>query len=302
MGNTLVASAKKEVAKMTFSNFMASPAITKKVNEVVQGKDGQRFITALVSAVASNPKLAECNQMSIFSAALVGESLKLSPSPQLGQYYLVPYKKNKTAESNAQFQIGYKGYIQLAIRSGQYRKIIPLPIKEGELVSWNPLTEEIELNLIQDDKVRENTKTTGYYFTFELVNGFKKSMYWSYEKMLNHADIYSKAFSEKSYIDLLAGKIPDDELWKYSSFWYKNFDEMALKTLIRQGLSKWGVLSIEMQNAYTNDQAVIKDGVIDYVDSADITGYQEPPALPVHEEEPEQPKTTAKTLVESVEQ
>ena len=77
---------------------------------------------------------------------------------------------------------------------------------------------------------------------------------------------------------------------------------MALKTLIRQGLSKWGVLSIEMQNAYTNDQAVIKDGVIDYVDSADITGYQEPPALPVHEEEPEQPKTTAKTLVESVEQ
>ena len=302
MGNTLVASAKKEVAKMTFSNFMASPAITKKVNEVVQGKDGQRFITALVSAVASNPKLAECNQMSIFSAALVGESLKLSPSQELGQYYLVPYKNNKTNETNAQFQIGYKGYYQLAIRSGQYRHIIVLPVKEGELVKWDPLEEKIELNLIQDDKVRENTKSMGYYFTFELVNGFKKSMYWSYEKMLNHADIYSKAFSEKSYMDLLAGKIPEKDLWKYSSYWYKNFDGMAMKTLIRQGLSKWGVLSIDLQTAFRNDQAVIKDGVIDYVDSADITGYQEPQALPVHEEEPEQPKTTAKTLVESVEQ
>lgn len=280
MGNTLVASARKDDVKLTFSNFMASPAVRKKVEEVVSGKDGQRFITALVSSVAANQKLAECNQMSIFSAALVGESLKLSPSPQLGQYYLVPYKKNKTAESNAQFQIGYKGYIQLAIRSGQYRRIIPLAIKEGELVNWNPLTEEIELNLIQDDKVREKARTTGYYFTFELINGFKKSIYWSYEKMLNHADLYSMAFSEKKYMDLLAGKIPDDELWKYSSFWYKNFDEMALKTLIRQGLSKWGVLSIDMQTAYTHDQAVIKDGVIDYVDSTtDITGYQEPPAL-----------------------
>ena len=179
-----------------------------------------------------------------------------------------------------------KGYIQLAIRSGQYRKINVLPIKEGELVSFDPMTEEIEVNLIEDDELREKTPTAGYYAMFEYVNGFRKAIYWSYKKMLNHADQYSKAFSKKSYQDLKDGKIPEDQKWKYSSFWYKNFDDMACKTMLRQLISKWGIMSIEMQKALEYDQGVgiVKDGKasgVEYVDSPDADIVVEPtPAEP----------------------
>lgn len=208
----------------TFSNFMASPAIQNKIKSVV--KDSTTFTGALVSAVATNPNLAECDQFTIFSAALLGESLKLSPSPQLGQFYLVPFNDKKRNCKVAQFQLGYKGYIQLAIRSGFYKKLNVLAIKEGELISYNPLDEEIEVNLIQDDSIREQTPTIGYYAMFEYTNGFRKTMYWSREKMLAHADKYSMAFSAEKYELLQAGKIPTSELWKYSSFWYKDFDGM----------------------------------------------------------------------------
>lgn len=174
-----------------------------------------------------------------------------------------------------------KGYIQLAIRSGQYRKINVLPIKEGELVSFDPMTEEIEVNLIEDDELREKTPTAGYYAMFEYVNGFRKAIYWSYKKMLNHADQYSKAFSKKAYQDLKDGKIPQSDLWKYSSFWYKNFDDMACKTMLRQLISKWGIMSIEMQKALEYDQGVgiVKDGKasgVEYVDSPDADLVIEP--------------------------
>ncbi len=273
MGNSLTKQS-TGVSNVTFSTFMASPAIRKKISEVVQGADGQRFITAIISTVATNPKLAECNHFTIFSAALLGESLKLSPSPQLGQYYLVPYK-NKNNGMQAQFQLGYKGYIQLAIRSGQYRKINVLEIKEGELISFDPLSETLEIDFIKNDIQREQSKTIGYYVSFELINGFRKALYWSYEKMLNHADKYSQAFSSKKYAELLEGKIPESDLWKYSSFWYKNFDEMAKKTMLRQIISKWGVMSIELQTAFKNDTGVIQeDNTVDYVDE-NITGFVE---------------------------
>lgn len=271
MGNSLTKQS-TGVSNVTFSTFMASPAIRKKISEVVQGADGQRFITAIISTVATNPKLAECNHFTIFSAALLGESLKLSPSPQLGQYYLVPYK-NKNNGMQAQFQLGYKGYIQLAIRSGQYRKINVLEIKEGELISFDPLSETLEIDFIKNDIQREQSKPIGYYVSFELINGFRKALYWSYEKMLNHADKYSQAFSSKKYAELLEGKIPESDLWKYSSFWYKNFDEMAKKTMLRQIISKWGVMSIELQTAFKNDTGVIQeDNTVDYVDE-NITGF-----------------------------
>lgn len=259
----------------TFSNFMASPAIQNKIKSVV--KDSTTFTGALVSAVATNPDLAECDQFTIFSAALLGESLKLSPSPQLGQFYLVPFNDKKRGCKVAQFQLGYKGYIQLAIRSGFYKKLNVLAIKEGELISYNPLDEEIEVNLIQDDSIREQTSTIGYYAMFEYTNGFRKTMYWSREKMLVHADKYSMAFSAEKYELLQAGKIPTSELWKFSSFWYKDFDGMAYKTMLRQLISKWGIMSIDMQNAIDGDMAVIKeDGSKDYIDNPPVeTGYIE---------------------------
>ena len=112
---------------------------------------------------------------------------------------MVPFKNKKKGVTEAQFQLGYKGYIQLAIRSGYYKKLNVLAIKEGELIRYNPLEEEIEVSLIEDDIEREETPTAGYYAMFEYENGFKKSMYWSKKKMLAHADKYSAAFSAKSF-------------------------------------------------------------------------------------------------------
>lgn len=278
--NSLVQQTKKQL----FSVFITQDAIKNKINQMVGGKDGQRFITSMISAVSVNPALAECDFSTILSAAMLGESLKLSPSPQLGQYYMVPYKKkgrNGDPDTvTAQFQLGYKGYIQLAIRSGYYRKINVLAIKEGELIKFDPLEEVIEVRLIEDEEERENAKTIGYYAMFEYHNGFKKAMYWSKKKMLAHADKYSSAFSKDgtkardpkynkvSFADFEAGKVKESDMWLYSSFWYKDFDGMAYKTMLRQLISKWGIMSIEMQNALEKDESVIsEDGSFEYVDN-----------------------------------
>ena len=253
----------------TFSAFLTSDAIKARINNMVGGKDGQRFITSIISAVSINPMLAECDHSTILSAAMLGESLKLSPSPQLGQYYLVPFNDKKRGTKVAQFQLGYKGYIQLAIRSGQYKKLNVLAIKEGELIRFDPLNEEIEVKLIEDDTVREATPTIGYYAMFEYINGFRKAMYWSREKMMAHADKYSMAFHADKYQELLEGKIPQSEMWKYSSFWYKDFDGMAYKTMLRQLISKWGIMSIDLQKAMDGDMGTInEDGSVDYVDNS----------------------------------
>ena len=282
----------------TFSAFLTQDAIKKRINDMVGGKDGQRFVTSIISAVSVNPALAECDHSTILSAAMLGESLKLSPSPQLGQYYLVPFNDKKRGCKVAQFQLGYKGYIQLAIRSGYYKKLNVLAIKAGELVHYDPLNEEIEVNLIEDDTVREATETIGYYAMFEYTNGFKKAMYWSREKMMAHADKYSMAFSAEKYRDLLAGKIPQSEMWKYSSFWYKDFDGMAYKTMLRQLISKWGIMSIDLQTAMDKDMAAINDdGTVEYVDNTGDTVESSGPVIDVDPEtgevkEPE-PETQA---------
>lgn len=259
--------------KQTFSAFLTSDAVKNKVNSMVGGKDGQRFITSIISAVSVNPALAECEHSTILAAAMLGESLKLSPSPQLGQYYMVPFNDRKRGCKVAQFQLGYKGYIQLAIRSGYYKKLNVLAIKDGELVKFNPLEEEIEVNLEEDDAKREALPTIGYYAMFEYHNGFKKAIYWSLEKMMAHADRYSMAFSAEKYRAILAGEIPQGDMWKYSSFWYKDFDGMAYKTMLRQLISKWGIMSIDLQTAIDKDMTAIhEDGTVDYVDnSADFS-------------------------------
>ena len=259
--------------KPAFSTFMTSKAVQNRIGAMVSGDGGPRFISSVVSAVSVNPMLGECDYGTILSAALLGESLKLSPSPQLGQYYMVPFNDKKRGTKVAQFQLGYKGYIQLAIRSGQYKKLNVLAIKEGELVRFDPLNEEIEVRLIEDENERENAKTIGYYAMFEYTNGFRKAMYWSREKMIAHADKYSMAFSAAKYHDLMAGKIPQSEMWKYSSFWYKDFDGMAYKTMLRQLISKWGIMSIDLQTALNKDMAVTYgDGTVEYVDnSADFS-------------------------------
>lgn len=274
-----------EVAKTnntTLSTYLTMPKIKAKIVEMVGAIDAPRFMSSVLSATVANPALTECTNPSIFNAALLGESLKLSPSPQLGQFYMVPYKNNKTHTTEAQFQIGYKGYIQLAIRSGQYKKLNTLAVKEGELASWNPLSEDIVVNIIEDERAREQAATIGYYAMFEYINGFKKAIYWSKEKMLSHADKYSAAFSVDGYTktvkgkpkqivsfaDYEAGNYDKADEWIYSSFWYKDFDGMALKTMLRQLISKWGIMSVDLQRAYTADTAVINDVSRDNIDSS----------------------------------
>lgn len=247
--------------------FLTRDVVQTQINNVVGGKNGQRFISAVVSAVNNNPALQECTNQSIFSAALLGEALNLSPSPQLGHYYMVPF--NSSTGKVAQFQLGYKGYIQLALRSGQYRKLNVLAIKEGELVRFDPLNEEIEVNLIEDEDERENAPTAGYYAMFEYTNGFRKAMYWSRAKMERHAMKYSKGYQAK----------------KGYTFWEKDFDGMAYKTMLRQLISKWGIMSIEMVTAMDSDMAVLnEDGTKTYVDNMDepvvIDGAEEQPSDP----------------------
>ena len=216
----------------------------------------RRFTASITSAVAVNPALQECDAGTILAGALLGESLNLSPSPQLGQYYLVPFKNRKANKIDAQFVLGYKGYIQLALRSGQYADLDVTEIKQGEYLGKDSMTGKPKFQFIEDDDQRDALPTVGYMAYFEYMNGFRKVLYWSKEKMMNHADTYSKAFSRKSYEDLMAGKVPESEMWKYSSFWYKSFDDMAKKTMLRQLISRWGVMSIEMTKAMESDNGV----------------------------------------------
>lgn len=288
VNNSLV----KKEDKNTFSNFIMGETIKRKINETVGGANGQRFITSILSAVSINPTLQECEHSSIISAAFLGEALKLSPSPQLGQYYMVPFNtKTGMKDSNgqdiytkkAQFQLGYKGYIQLALRSGYYKDIDVFEVREGEYLGRDKTTGKYKFEFMEDDDIREDKKVIGYMAYFEYLNGFTKTLYWSKEKMLNHADKYSQAFSKEaikgkypkvSFADFEDGKVPENEMWKYSSFWYKDFDGMAFKTMLRQLISKWGIMSIEMQEAYTKDMAVINEnGSYDYIENSEEDNF-----------------------------
>ena len=247
--------------RQRFSVAITTDAYKKLISNTLQDPARARsFVASITSAVAVNPALQECTPQTIIAGALLGESLNLSPSPQLGQYYLVPFKVKargadgkiiyqtdatgkKIVDENgypvavtvnqAQFVLGYKGYIQLAIRSGQYQDIDVMDIREGEYMGKDPQTGKPRFQFVEDDEEREKLPVVGYMGYFEYLNGFRKVIYWSKEKMLAHADKYSSAFSAQAYRAIQEGKIADKDMWKYSSHWYKNFDDMAKKTLLR---------------------------------------------------------------------
>lgn len=255
--------------KPKFSVSIQSDAYKKLINNTLGDPErSKRFIAAISSAVATNPALQECEAGSILSGALLGEALNLSPSPQLGQYYLVGYKDKNTGLTNAQFQLGYKGYLALAMRSGQYKDLDVIEIKQGEYKGRDKENGKPKFEFIENEEERASLPTIGYLGYFELLNGFSKKLYISKEEMERHANTYSKAFNLEDYRKLQAGQIPQKDMWKYSSFWYKNFDTMAFKTVLRQLISKWGIMSIEMQDAYTKDMAVLhENGDYEYVDN-----------------------------------
>lgn len=271
--------------KPKFSVAISQPNYQKLINNTL--KDPQRasrFIASITSAVSVNPDLQECDTGSILSGALLGESLNLSPSPQLGQYYLVPFEISAVYDKNgnikypackkATFILGYKGYIQLALRSGKIADLDAFEIREGEYLGKDPRTAKPRFHFIEDDALRESLPVIGYMAYLELTNGFLKTIYWSREKMMAHADQYSKAFDRESYDRIQNGEA-DASNKSFSSNWYKDFDGMARKTLLRQLISKWAPMSTEMEVGIDKDNHVIS-----YNDNGAFTDDPAMPELP----------------------
>lgn len=292
--------------KLYFSQAMQTEKYKKLINNTLGDPvRAARFAANITSAVAVNPTLQECDAGTILAGALLGESLLLQPSPQLGQFYLVPFESKakrdrqgnviKPACLKAQFVLGYKGYIQLALRTGQYKRLNVLEVKSGELGGWDPFEERFhEMHFIEDFEKRAAMPTVGYIAHFEYINGFQKTLYWTADQMMAHADKYSPAFSAAAYKKLLNGEIPQNELWKYSSFWYKDFDGMAKKTMLRQLISKWGIMTAEMTMAYERDGHVMMP---DTASGDLLPEVTDTPELSQQDEQ-EQPKIerTAKTM------
>ncbi|WGG44194.1 recombinase RecT [Rossellomorea sp. DA94] len=204
----------------TMKGLLASPSVIKRFEEVL-GKRATQFTASILSLYNNEKMLQKAEPMSVISSAMIAATLDLPVDKNLGYAWIVPYG------GKAQFQLGYKGYIQLALRTGQYRYINVTPIHEGELIKWNPLTEEIDIDFEQ----RESEAVIGYAAYFELLNGFRKTVYWTREQVEKHRKKFSK-----------------------SDFGWKNdWDAMAMKTVLKNLLSKWGILSVEMQKAVIED-------------------------------------------------
>lgn len=281
--------------KMPFSVAVNTQSMQKLIaNALHDPARCARFTASIVSAVSVNQALQNCDRNTVISGALLGESLNLSPSPQLGQYYLVPFNNKKKGIQDAQFVLGYKGYVQLALRSGQYKSINVEIVKQGEYKGRDPMTGDPRFQFLEDDDEWERLPVIGYMASFEYLNGFRKVLYWSKEKMMNHADRYSAAFSRKAYENLIAGNIPQGEMWKYSSFWYKDFDSMAKKTMLRQLISKWGIMSVDMQSAYESDSRVIDETesgqLVPQVEEESPQQLEEPQAAAQIPAQPAEPK------------
>ena len=208
----------------TIEDWVESENIKQKVNEVLD-KGAPAFVTSILSLVKSTPQLAAADPKTVISAAMTAATLKLPINPNLGFAYIVPYKDTAT------FQMGYKGYIQLAMRTGQYKTINASVVYEGQIEDVDFVTGEIIRGKKKSDKV------VGYVAYFELINGFSKMVYMTHEEMLHHAMTYSQAYKY------------DKKNGKKSSVWTTNFEAMGLKTVLKQLISKYGIMSIDMQGA-----------------------------------------------------
>lgn len=230
--------------KTQLSGYLANEAVKKGLIGSLGGEKANRLIADLLAVAANNPAIQECDFKTVTSAGMMASALNLPLAPQLGYCYVVPFEDRKNGRTTATFVLGYKGYIQLAERTGVYKKIIVLEIKESEFKSYNPMTEELKAEINEDSEGRDAENTVGYYAMFELLNGFTKTLYWSRKKMEAHAKKYSKGYAY------------DVEKGKAWSFWSQSFDDMAKKTMLRQLIGKWGIMSTEMQTAFESDRTM----------------------------------------------
>lgn len=238
--------------RKTFSQLLDSDSVKNRIKDVLQNKSTQ-FVTSALSLVNSDEKLQSCEPSTIFNACLVSASLDLPINNNLGFAYIIPYN-DRNKGMIAQFQMGYKGFKQLSLRTGQFRTIHATDVREGEISFYDRLTGEIEFNWIEDETERESKQIVGYVSYFELLNGFKSTFYMTKANVDKHAKKYSQTFK------------------KGFGVWKEDFDSMALKTVTKLNLSKNAPLSVEMQKAIIADQAIVKEVneddtiEVDYVD------------------------------------
>ena len=241
--------------KHNAKDFFSKPMVQEKLKELV-GKNAPAFATSVLQIVNSNSMLVNADPQTIFSAACMAATLNLPINNNLGFAYIVPFKNNKENKIEAQFQLGYKGYIQLAQRSGQFSRIAATPVYDGQLISENPL-----LGYEFDWSVKPNGSPIGYVAFFKLINGFTAELYMSKEEVMKHANKYSQT-AKKGF-----------------GVWKDQFEAMALKTVLKLLLSKQAPLSIDMQKAQMADQAIIRDvdkDEFDYIDHSESIADLEP--------------------------
>lgn len=254
-------------------HMLAAESVQEQFNNVLKENSGA-FIASIIDLYNTDATLQACDPKAVIMEALKAASLKLPINKQLGFAWIVPYR-NKGVPTPT-FEIGYKGYIQLALRTGAYKHINGDVVHEGELVRHDKLTGEVEIDTTQ----RTGDKKIGYFAFLETLNGFRKTLYMTTEEVTAHARRFSKSFSSKS------------------SPWTTDFDAMAIKTCFRLLISKYGIMSVEMMDAYTKDteamQAVdeadheVIDAEYDLAVDAEITEFEgttEPDDSPITLEE-----------------
>ncbi|EMF0041864.1 recombinase RecT [Enterococcus hirae] len=232
-----------DVSKLGFKTLMSQPAMKKKFNDILHEKS-DAFMGSLLTLVGGDDYLSKAEPMTIIASALKAATMDLPIDKNLGYAYIVPFNRKENVgkewitHNEAQFILGYKGYIQLAQRSGQYKALNAIEIYEGQLIEWNPLTEEFQFNY----NAKQSDRVIGYVGFFELLNGFKKTVYWTKQEVEAHRIKHTKGFDKT----------------KLTGAWKENYDAMAIKTVLRNMLAKWGILSVEMQNAVTSDERVFR--------------------------------------------
>ena len=233
-----------------FNQMIVHPNTDAYLTSVLAERKGE-FINNLTAVVANDAKLQACEPVTLMYAALKATALRLPLDPNLGQAYIIPYKNNRERKTEAQFQIGWKGFIQLAIRSGQFQTINTTDIREGEMQGYDLMTGEVNVKAVPE---RESKPVVGYLAYFKLTNGFAKSLYMTAEEIEQHATRYSQSYRGK---------------YKDSSLWATDKDAMAKKTVLKLLLNRFAPLSVDMRNAVQADQSVLHgDGKLEYVDNS----------------------------------
>lgn len=242
----------------SIKDLINDPNVKGRFKEILKDREAV-FLSSLLSLTNQDTNLRECEPMTIITAALQAAVLDLPIEPNFGYVYIVPYNiKEKDAQGNerwikkAQFQLGWKGFVQLAQRTGQYVTINPSEVREGDIESYSPLTGEYVFAQISDLEARRQKPIIGYIAYFRLTNGFEKSLFMTNNELQEHAKRYSKTYA------------------KGFGTWKDNFDAMARKTPLKLLLSKFGPMSVKMQQAINSDQAVLNDNLEpEYIDNGD---------------------------------